>query len=149
MSRAEQFAPLAADVAERWSKFGRNGQELYVNLLGFEVEDVRVDYCRMRMPFRTVLNQAAGVVHGGASASLLDSVVVPVVGAAYGPEARFSTVDMHVQYLSALVNEDAVAEGWVVKRGKRTVFCEAEVVGATSGAIVARSMLTYAVSLPR
>ena len=149
MSRAEQFAPLAADVAERWSKFGRNGQELYVNLLGFEVEDVRVDYCRMRMPFRTVLNQAAGVVHGGAIASLLDSVVVPVVGAAYGPEARFSTVDMHVQYLSALVNEDAVAEGWVVKRGKRTVFCEAEVVGATRGAIVARSMLTYAVSLPR
>jgi uncharacterized protein (TIGR00369 family) len=88
-------------------------------------------------------------VHGGAIAGLLDSVVVPVVGSGIEPGSRFSTVDMHVQYLSALVGEDAVAEGWVVKRGKRTVFVEAEAVGVDSGAIIARSMLTYAVSPPR
>jgi len=148
MSRALQHEPLADDVARRWAKFGRGDTELYVNLLGFEVEEVRVDYCRMRMPFRPALNQAAGIVHGGAIASLLDSVVVPVVGAAYGPEARFSTVDMHVQFLAALVADDAVAEGWIVKRGRRTVFCEAEIVGANSGNLIARSMLTYSVSLP-
>jgi uncharacterized protein (TIGR00369 family) len=89
------------------------------------------------------------VVHGGAIASLLDSVVVPVVGSGIEQGSRFSTVDMHVQYLSALVGEDAVAEGWVVKRGRRTVFVEAEAVGADSGAVIARSMLTYAVSPPR
>ena len=103
---------------------------------------------RMRMPFREVLNQAAGVVHGGAIASLLDSVVVPVVGSAYGSDARLSTVDMHVQFLSALIGEDAVAEGWIVKRGRSTVFCESEVRGATSGKLIARSMLTYNVGLP-
>jgi len=94
------------------------------------------------------LNQAAGIVHGGAIASLLDSVVVPAVGAAYGRDARFSTVDMHVQFLSALVREDAVAEGWIVKRGRTTVFCEAEVVGGDSGKVIARSVLTYNVSVP-
>lgn len=149
MSRAEQFPPLTPEVERRWSKFGREGAELYVNLLGLQVEEIRTDYCRMRMPFRPSLRQAAGVVHGGAIASLLDSVVVPVVGSAYGTEARFSTVDMHVQFLSALVDDDAIAEGWVVKRGGRTVFCEAEVVAARSGVVVARSMLTYSVSLPR
>lgn len=149
MSRADRFPPLPADIEQRWSRFGRDGAELYVNLLGLKVEDVRTDYCRMRMPFSPKLRQAAGVVHGGAIASLLDSVVVPVVGAAYGPEARFSTVDMHVQFLSALVDDDAVAEGWVVKRGGRTVFCEAEAVAASTGTVVARSMLTYSVSLPR
>jgi uncharacterized protein (TIGR00369 family) len=147
MSRAEAHAPLAADVAERWSKFGRGDANLFVNLLGLEIEEVRTDYCRMRMPFRDVLNQAAGIVHGGAIATLLDSVVVPVVGSAYGRDARFSTVDMHVQFLSALIAEDAVGEGWIVKRGRGTVFCESEVVGATSGKIVARSVLTYNVSL--
>jgi uncharacterized protein (TIGR00369 family) len=136
-------------VAARWSKFGRGDDELYVNLLGLVVEEIRTDYCRMRMPFRGALNQAAGVVHGGAIASLLDSVVVPVVGSGSEQGSRFSTVDMHVQYLSALVGEDAVAEGWVVKRGRRTVFVEAEAVGVDSGAIIARSMLTYAVSPPR
>ena len=54
---------------------------------------------------------------------------------------------MHVQFLSALAREDAVAEGWIVKRGRSTVFCESEVVGATSGKLIARSVLTYNVSL--
>jgi uncharacterized protein (TIGR00369 family) len=103
MSRADQFPLLDPEVERRWSRFGRDGSELYVNLLGLQVEEVRTDYCRMRMPFTGALRQAAGVVHGGAIASLLDSVVVPVVGSAYGPEARFSTVDMHVQFMSASV----------------------------------------------
>lgn len=148
VNRSELHAPLAPEVAARWSRFGRGDTELYVNLLGLVVEDVRVDYCRMRMPFRDALNQAAGIVHGGAIAGLLDSVVVPVVGAAYDRDTRFSTVDMHVQFISALVREDAVAEGWIVKRGRGTVFCEAEVVGADTGKLIARSVLTYNVSTP-
>jgi uncharacterized protein (TIGR00369 family) len=146
MSRAEQHLPLPDDVNRRWMKFGRDETELFVKVLGLVVEEVRTDYCRMRMPFRDGLNQAAGIVHGGAIAGLLDSVVVPVVGSAYGREARYSTVDMHVQFMSALVREDAVAEGWAVKRGRSLVFCESEVVGATSGKVIARSVLTYSVS---
>ena len=149
MSRAEQFELLSPEATERWSRFAKMNDELYVTLLGLVVEEVRLDYCRMRMPFKTALNQAAGIVHGGAIAGLLDSVVVPVVGGPLPKEARFSTVDMHVQYLSALIGEDAVAEGWAVKRGRTTVFCEAEVVGVTSGKLVARSILTYNVSMPR
>ena len=148
-SRAENHERLPREAEERWSRFVRMNQELYVTLLGLVVEEVRLDYCRMRMPFKTELNQAAGVVHGGAIAGLLDSVVVPVVGGPLPKDARFSTVDMHVQYLSALVGEDAVAEGWAVKRGRTTVFCESEVLGATSGKLIARSILTYNVSLPR
>jgi uncharacterized protein (TIGR00369 family) len=149
VSRAEQFELLPPDATERWSRFVKMNDELYVTLLGLVVEEVRLDYCRMRMPFKTALNQAAGVVHGGAIAGLLDSVVVPVVGGPLPREARFSTVDMHVQYLAALIGEDAVAEGWAVKRGRTTVFCEAEVMGVTSGKLIARSMLTYNVSMPR
>ena len=149
MSRADAYEPLSDELTERWAKFGRGDSELYVNLLGLAIEEVRTDYCRMRMPHRDALNQAAGIVHGGAIASLLDSVVVPVVGQAYPREARFSTVDMHVQFLSALVNEDAVAEGWIVRRGRTTVFCESEVVGASSSKLIARSLLTYNVSMPR
>jgi uncharacterized protein (TIGR00369 family) len=148
VSRADRHAPLPDDVAARWAKFGKGDAELFVNLLGLEIEDVRTDYCRMRMPYRDALNQAAGIVHGGAIAGLLDSVVVPVVGSAYSREARFSTVDLHVQFLAALVGEDGIAEGWIVKRGRSTVFCESEVVGATSGKLIARCLLTYNVSMP-
>ena len=146
VSRAGQFAPLPDDAAERWRGFGNWERQYYVTFLGIVVEEVRTNYCRMRLPFRPELEQPAGVVHGGAIASLLDSVVVPAIGSAYDAEVRYSTVDMHVQYLSGLVQEDAIAEGWIVKRGRTVVFCEAEIIGATSAKLIARSILTYNVS---
>jgi uncharacterized protein (TIGR00369 family) len=149
MSRADRFAPLADDARARWMKFANWERTYFPMLVGLVVEDVRTDYCRMRLPFRPELEQPAGVVHGGAIATILDSVVVPAVGSHYSAEHRYSTVDMHVQYLSALVQDDGIAEGWVVRRGRTTVFCEAELVGATSGKLIARSLLTYNVSAPR
>ncbi|MCU0259924.1 MAG: PaaI family thioesterase [Ilumatobacteraceae bacterium] len=146
MSRADRFAALDEATARRWARFGRQEQVLYPNLLGLVVEEVRVDYCRMRLPFRPELLQAGGVVHGGAIASLLDAVLVPAVGAALPPRARYSTVDLHVQYLGALTDADAVAEGWVTKRGRNLVFCESEAVDAVAGRVVARAVLTYFVA---
>ncbi len=127
-------------------KFGKWGRVFFPTLLGMTVEEVRADYCRMVMPYRPDLEQPAGLVHGGAIASLLDAVVVPAVGAAYGPEARYSTVDMHVQFVSAVKEQDIVAEGWVVRRGRSVVFCESEALNAVTGKLVAKSVLTYNVS---
>jgi uncharacterized protein (TIGR00369 family) len=146
MSRAEKFAALPDEVAARWLKFGSWDRAFFPTLLGMTVQEVRVDYCRMLMPYKPELDQPQGLVHGGAIASLLDCVVVPAVGAAYAREVRFSTVDMHVQYMSAAKQEDLVAEGWVTKRGRSVVFCESEATSAATGKVVARSVLTYNVS---
>jgi uncharacterized protein (TIGR00369 family) len=137
---------LRDGAAERWAQFGKWEREYFPTLVGLEIEELRTDYCRMRMPFKPGLEQAAGVVHGGALATLLDTVVVPAVGSAYDREARFSTVDMHVQFLAALIGEDAVGEGWVVKRGRSVVFCESEIRTAASEKLIARSVLTYNVT---
>jgi uncharacterized protein (TIGR00369 family) len=145
--RADDFADLDEASRLRWMRYGRSDPTIFPALLGLQVEDVRVDYCRMRMPFAPTLLQAAGMVHGGAIASLLDAVAVPAVGGPLPPGARFSTVDLHVQFIRALAGgeraEDAVAEGWVVRRGRGTVFCESEVYGATTARLVAKSVLTY------
>ncbi len=143
MSRAEQFAPLANGVAGYWRTFGNWKRPYFSSLVGLVVEEVRTDYCRMRLPYRAELEQPAGVVHGGAIATLLDTVVVPAIGAAYRLDAIYATVDMHIQFLSAVRKDDLVAEGWIVKRGRTAVFCEAEAVNATTGHVAARSVLTY------
>jgi uncharacterized protein (TIGR00369 family) len=146
MSRAESFAPLPESRAARWGRFGQaegDGGEYFINIVGIEVEEIREDYCRMRLPWRRQITQPAGVAHGGALATLLDAVVVPAIGSAYEEPMGFSTVDLHVQYLNALVSEDAVAEGWIVQRGRSMVFCEAEIRGSVSGRLIARSVLTY------
>lgn len=149
MSRADNYEDLEPDRAERWLGYGKWEREYFPKLVGLSAELVKKDFCRMRLVFKPSLEQPAGVVHGGAIASLIDSVVVPAIGSAYDAGVNFVTIDLHVQFLGALVKEDAIAEGWVVQRGRSVVFVEAEVVGATSGKIIARGQMTYKVSQPR
>jgi len=145
----QQFAALSASTLERWSNFGNWERIYFPSLVGVQVEELRVDYCRMRLPFRAELEQPMGVVHGGAIATLIDVCVVPAIGTAYESIVNYSTVDLHVQYHRALMQEDAVCHGWVTKRGKSVIFCEAEVIAASSDKLIARGFMTYNVSPQR
>jgi uncharacterized protein (TIGR00369 family) len=146
-TRADSFPPLPADRLARWGTFGSWDRVYFPSLVGIELEEVRQDYSRMRLPYRAELSQAAGRVHGGVIATLIDTVVVPAIGGGYDGDVGFATIDLHVQYHGAVVDEDMVAEGWVTRRGRSIVFCEAEVT-TTAGASVARGALTYKVSIP-
>jgi len=146
--RADRFDPLPDDVATRWSTFGRWERTYFPKLVGLVVEEHKVDYCRMRLPYRPELEQVAGVVHGGAIATLIDTVVVPAVGAAYDRDWGYVTVAMDIQYLGAITGEDAVAEGWVTQRGRSIVFCKAEVATA-SGRAAATGSLIFKITPPR
>lgn len=145
---ASRFEPLPPARLDAWANFGRwPGRTLFANVVGLEVEEIRDSYCRIRLPYRPELNQPAGVVHGGALATLVDTVVVPAVAAVYEDQPRLLTVTMNLQYLAAVNEEDAVAEGWVEQRGRSTVFCRAEVRTA-SGRLAATATLVYAVRFP-
>ena len=151
VTRADQYEQLDAATTARWLSFGREREHergFFAQHIGLVVEDVRRDYCRMRMVFRPELLQGGGIMHGGAIASLLDSVLVPAIGATLPEGSRYATVDLHVQFLEALLEDDAVAEGWVVRRGRRVVFGQAEARAASTGRLIATSVLTYNVSPP-
>lgn len=147
--RAAEFEILAPEVHERWKNFGQWERVYFPKLVGLRVEEIRLGYCRMVLPFREELEQPMGIVHGGAIATLIDASAVPAIGSAYDNSVGYSTVDLHVQYHNALVKEDAVAEGWVTKRGRSVVFCETEVTGRNSGKRIARGMMTYNISTLR
>jgi uncharacterized protein (TIGR00369 family) len=145
---ADSHAALSPHLHKRWMRYGKGEVARFAEHLGLVVEDVRVDYCRMRLPWRAEVSQPFGVAHGGAVASLIDSVVVPAIGAGYEEPMGFATTDLAVQYVGALRDEDAIAEGWVTKRGRTTIFCEAQAIGARSRELVARGLLTYRVLGP-
>lgn len=147
---AGRFAPLAdADLAARWAKFPKGWDRTYFpTLVGLELEEVRTDYARMRLPYRAELDQPAGVVHGGAIATLIDTVVVPAVGQAYPAGWAYFTIQMDVRYIGAVVAQDAVAEGWIEQRGRTLVFCRAE-VRTPDGRLAADGTLTYTIRPPR
>ena len=145
--RADGFAPLDDETAERWSFFPHWEERTYfVNIVGLEVEELRTDYARMTMPFREGNLQAAGLMHGGAIATMIDTVVVPAIGMGLPEGSLWSTIELHVQFHRPLLS-DAVAEGWIVRRGKSVVFTRAEVFDA-EGRLVASGTATYMVKPP-
>lgn len=143
--RAEQFDLLPVSVLKRWSSFLSWEEQTYFPVLvGIELEELRRDYARVRLPWRKELNQPQGLMHGGAIATLIDTAVVPAIGTAYEEPRLFSTIQMSVRYTGPVRQEDLVAEGWVTRRGKRVVFCDVEVRTA-SAVVVATGQLIYIV----
>jgi uncharacterized protein (TIGR00369 family) len=124
----------------------RGRPEPFFTLLGLEIEDMRPDFCRMRLPFRPALRTAGEVVHGGAIASLIDSAGVVAVWSNVPPEiTRGATASMTVNYLAAAEGTDLAAEARVVRRGRSVVFVEVD-VSPPGGELVARGTLVYKLS---
>jgi uncharacterized protein (TIGR00369 family) len=88
---------------------------------------------------------AAGFVHGGIIATLLDEVMAKV--------SRFSsehavTAELAIEYKRPVpVDEDIVVEGWEVNASERNRFREGE-IRDTSGVVLARGRARFAVIDP-
>ncbi|MEO3783850.1 PaaI family thioesterase [Actinocorallia sp. B10E7] len=148
--RAHLHEPLPGNQEEHWKGFfnGERNAKYFAGFVGLLIEEVRTDYARMRLPYRPELNQPAGVVHGGAIATLIDTVVVPAVGSAYPQVPIMLTIDMQLRYLGAARERDLIAEGWITRRGKSTVFCQAE-VRDSEGELIAEGWHVYRVIPPK
>jgi uncharacterized protein (TIGR00369 family) len=145
-SRAEQFEPLPPERAALFASFGHWGETLFPNVVGLELEEVRADYSRMRLPYRPELRQPGGMVHGGAIATLIDTVVVPALASAYDRFPLLLTIDLQIRFLNAARETDLVGEGWVVRRGRSVCFCQAEIRRAVDNEVVAEGWQVYKVS---
>lgn len=146
---ASRFAALSPERAALWSGFlSERNRDYFPGLVGLRLEEVRLDYARVRLPHRAQLDQPHGVMHGGAIATLIDTVVVPAIASPYDAPRVLLTISMTINYVAAVANQDAIAEGWVERRGKSTVFCRVEVRTA-AGELAATASLVYKVAAPR
>lgn len=140
---AADHAPIAPEVEALFKE--RVKEAPFPALLGLVLEEVRRDYARMRLPYRPQLNQPAGIIHGGAIMSLIDTAVVWAIfsGLESFPDALL-TIDMHTHFLSMAKEVDCIAEAEVRHRGRKIVFLNVE-VRTPSGTLVADGTLSYKV----
>ena len=140
--------PLADDVRSAIEKaivlspFGE--------LLGLVTTLVAEDRVRVRLPFRPELTTVGEMVHGGATASLID---VAATAAAWATPratlaARGTTVGFSLNFLAPGLGRDLEAEARVVKRGGSLCVIEVEVT-SDAGDAIARALVTYKLSLPQ
>jgi acyl-CoA thioesterase len=86
--------------------------------------------------------QLAGVMHGGAIATLIDTAVAFAIVGASQPGARFTTVEMKVNYLNPIREGRVVADARLIRDGRRIVVADCDVTDS-QGRLAAKGLLTY------
>ncbi|MHA6344974.1 PaaI family thioesterase [Roseivivax sp. CAU 1761] len=110
----------------------------YLQHLGIRMVEWREDYARFELPIAPHLGNRHGNPHGGAHASLIDTVMgyAGCWTGAPGVVQHALTLSLNVQYLSRPRGEVMIGEGWRTGGGRSTFFAEARVSDET-GEIIA------------
>lgn len=114
----------------------------YVQLLGLELLEVSFGAARLRLKMRDQLRQPYGVLHGGATASLIDTATAFAVISCLPEAERATTVDLTVHYLRPVVEGEIVCTAKVVRAGRRILTVSAEVFNEEEK-LVATALSTY------
>jgi uncharacterized protein (TIGR00369 family) len=117
----------------------------YMRHLGMEFVEGREGYAKLRLRFQKENSTAGDALHGGAVASLIDTtgaMAAWTTAEILSPKYFGSTVGINVNYLSAVIGEDAFAEGQVLKRGKEIIYSDVRVSNA-AGKLLAQGTVTY------
>ena len=114
------------------------------NKVGLELVEMEPDRCRLRMPYDESLATYGEVVHGGATATLIDTAAtVAAWSNPREPAVGGATVDLTVHYLRAAEGTDLLASASVTRRGREICSVEVEVAPDGSDELVAKALVTY------
>jgi uncharacterized protein (TIGR00369 family) len=117
----------------------------YAKHLGMEFVEGGEGFAKLRLRYQPENSTAAEALHGGAVASLIDTtgaMAAWTTAEIATPRYFGSTVGINVNYLSAVIGQDAVAEGRVLKRGKEIIYADVRVTDA-SGKLCAQGTVVY------
>ena len=114
----------------------------FPRMLGFELDSIEPGRAVLSVEVRKDLTQLQGVMHGGAIASLIDTAVAFAIVGGSEPGARFTTVEMKVNYLRPISEGRVTAEARLIRDGRRIVVAECD-VHDSQGRLAAKGLLTY------
>ncbi|MEP6848945.1 MAG: PaaI family thioesterase [Acidobacteriota bacterium] len=114
----------------------------FAKLLGMRLVDLRLDEAVMKIEMRDYLRQPSGVLHGGVTATLIDTAMAFAVRTRLPQEEATATIDLTVHYLRPHVEGVVTCTAKVVRAGKRIFTVSADVVN-DQGKLVATGISTY------
>ena len=114
----------------------------YLKLLGIELVAIEPEKVVMQLEMQEKLRQPHGLLHGGATASLIDTAMAFAVITRLTEDEKASTVDLTVQYLRPHTSGKIVCTAKVTRAGRRLLFVSAEVENE-AGKLIATALSTY------
>ncbi len=114
----------------------------FARLLGFELVGLDVKEATLKIQMRDELRQPYGVLHGGATASLIDTAMAFAVRTCVPEDVQTTTIDLTVHYLRPHSSGEAFCTAKVVRAGKRILTVSAEVYNEEKK-LIAAALSTY------
>jgi len=111
-------------------------------LFGMELVDVELDKAAISIVMRDDLRQPSGVLHGGVTASLIDTAMAFAVRTRLPINEATATIDLTIHYLRPHTTGTCTCTAVVVRAGKRIFTVSADIVNE-EGKLIATGLSTY------
>lgn len=114
--------------------------------IDLKIEEVRQGYARIRIPFQAKSIRPGGTVSGPVMMTAGDTAMYAAILGSLGEVAMAVTSNLNINFLQRPEPRDLIAEGTILKLGKRIAFCEVAIRSEGSDDVVAHVTGSY--SLP-
>ena len=136
---AQQSSRTAGLMFLRVIKDGELPPPPIAELLGFRIEALEPTMVTFALDPGEQHYNPIGVVHGGVTATLLDTVMGCALHTLLPPGTAYTTLDINVRFVRPVTTDTGtvLATGTVLHRGRRTATAEARLVAAADGQLLA------------
>lgn len=114
----------------------------FAKLVGMKLVDMQLDTAVISIEMRDDLRQPSGVLHGGVTATLVDTAMAFAVRTRLALNAATATIDLTVHYLRPHTTGVFTCTAKVVRAGKR-IFTVSADVHNEEGKLIATGLSTY------
>jgi uncharacterized protein (TIGR00369 family) len=114
----------------------------FAQLVGMKLIALRIDEAVIGIEIRNDLRQPSGVLHGGVTATLIDTAMAFAVRSRLDKNEATATIDLTVHYLRPHTNGSCTCTAKVVRAGKQIFTVSADVVNE-EGKLIATGLSTY------
>lgn len=114
----------------------------FAKLMGMRLVDLQLDLAVIKIDMRDDLRHPGGILHGGVTATLIDTAMAYAVRTRVGPTDPTATIDLTVHYLRPHIDGTFTCTAKVVRAGRR-IFTVSADVHNEKGVLIATAISTY------
>ncbi len=118
------------------------GRVPFAHLVGLELAEIERGEAIFHLSVRDELKQNKGVLHGGVTASLIDTAAAFAAVTLLNPGESTTTIDLTIHYLRPLTEGRAIARARVLRAGRRVLTISVDVLDETE-ALAATAVTSY------
>jgi uncharacterized protein (TIGR00369 family) len=131
---------------EKIKKDGKHANPFFC-LMGIDVVSVEPGKAVLKMPVRPDMQNGIGWLQGGMLAAIADEAMALALYPLLSKTEGIATISESTSFIKGAQDGFIIAEGWVIKKGRRIAFAEGEVfIDNDERTLLSRTSAAFAVT---